>query len=63
MTERDEAKAVMKSAVKEAIKEFLQEKWKAGTSKLGEWLIGVVAAAILGALVYLILWANGWRQP
>lgn len=60
MTDRDEA---MKTAVKEALKEWLEEKWTAGTSMLGKWFLGAIAAAILAALVYLILWANGWRQP
>lgn len=53
--ERDEA---MKTAVKEAIKEWLDEKF----AMLGKWTLGSLAALGLAALVYLILWANGWRQ-
>lgn len=60
MTDRD---AEMKIAVKEALKEWLDERWTRYTSSLGKWVLGIVAAGILAALVYLILWANGWRQP
>lgn len=48
-----------KAAVKEAIKEWLDEQF----AKLGKWTLGSLAALGLAALVYLILWANGWRQP
>jgi len=53
----------MKAAVKEAIKEFLEEKWKEYTSSIGKWFLGIVAAALLGALLWLVLTANGWRAP
>jgi flagellar biosynthesis/type III secretory pathway M-ring protein FliF/YscJ len=53
----------MKAAAKEAIKEFLDEKWTHLTSRVGKWALGCIAAAVVAALVYLILWANGWRQP
>lgn len=53
----------MKLAVKEALKEWLDEKWTAFAGNFTKWALGVLGAAILAALVYLILWANGWRQP
>jgi uncharacterized iron-regulated membrane protein len=53
----------MKVAVKEAIKEFLEEKWRDVTSSLGQWVLGLIAAAALAGIVYFIAWANGWRQP
>lgn len=59
MVDRD----VMKIAAKEAFKEFLEEKWTQVTSSFGKWVLGMFAAAMVAALVYLILWANGWRQP
>lgn len=60
MSEQDEA---MKAAVKEAIREFLEDKWTRATSAVGKWFLGALAAAIVSALAYLILWANGWRLP
>lgn len=49
----------MKNAVKEALKEWLDEKFTA----FGKWAAVSVAAMALAALVYFILWAHGWRQP
>jgi uncharacterized iron-regulated membrane protein len=60
LSERDEE---MKAAVKEAIKEFLEEKWRDVTSSFGKWALGLIAAAALAGIVYFIAWANGWRQP
>ena len=58
-----EPDAAMKVAVKEAIKEFLEEKWTSVTSTFGKWAIGVIAAAALAGIVYFIAWANGWKHP
>lgn len=52
----------MKAAVKEALKEWLDEKWTEYTSTFGKWALGMVAAAALAALVWLILTANGWKH-
>lgn len=49
----------MKSAVKEALKEWLDEKF----TTFGKWALGSLAALGLAAFVYFILWAHGWRQP
>ena len=54
MTIEDE----MKRAMKEAIREWLDAQFV----KLGKWSLAGFAAAALAALLYLILWANGWRH-
>lgn len=60
MTEKDNA---MKAAVKEAIKEFLYERWTEFAGSFTKWALRLLGAAILSAFVYLILWSNGWRHP
>jgi hypothetical protein len=54
---RDEE--AMKSAVKEALKEWLDEKF----STFGKWAAASLAALVLAAFVLFVLWANGWKQP
>lgn len=49
----------MKAAVKEALKEWLNER----AAVVGWWSISMLAAAALAALVWLILAAHGWRVP
>jgi hypothetical protein len=56
MTDRDDT---MKAAVKEALKEWLDEKFVA----FGKWSLASLAALGLAALVYFILTANGWKHP
>lgn len=56
MGESDEA---MKAAVKEALKEWLDEKF----TTFGKWTLTAVAASALAGIVFFILWASGWRQP
>lgn len=51
-------KIEMKSAVKEAIKEWLDSKFL----EFGKWTFRSLMAAALGAMAYLILWANGWGR-
>jgi ABC-type multidrug transport system permease subunit len=53
----------MKAAVKEALKEWLDERWMQYTSTIGKWMLGMLSAAALAAVLYLILWSNGWKQP
>jgi hypothetical protein len=48
----------MKAALKEALKEWLDEKF----SSLGKWALGSIAAAGLAALVYFILTTSGWQK-
>lgn len=48
----------IKAALKEALREWLDEKFAA----FGKWSLGGIAAASLGALVYFILSAQGWHK-
>lgn len=47
-----------KQLVKDALKEWLDEKWSA----LGKWSAKGIAAMILSALAYLWLTQHGWRS-
>lgn len=47
-----------KEAVKEALKEWLDEKF----IELGKWSFGALFALILATMIYFILWANGWHN-
>ena len=49
-----ESKAVMK----DALKEWLDQKY----TDFGKWSFGALMAAILGAVIYFILSANGWTK-
>jgi hypothetical protein len=48
----------LKQVTKEALKEWLDEKFIV----FGKWTITTVLAAALAALTYFILWANNWVQ-
>lgn len=48
----------LKDATKEAIKEWLDEKF----IQLGKWSAGAIAAATLAGLTYFVLKMNGWRH-
>ena len=47
-----------KDALKEALKEWLDEKF----AMFGKWSMASIAAAGLAALAWLILTANGWHR-
>ena len=49
---------VTKEAVKEALKEWLDEQF----ARVGKWTVHGIIAAALAALVYFILVHNGWKQ-
>lgn len=49
---------VTKEAVKEALKEWLDEQF----ARVGKWTVHGILAVALAALVYFILVHNGWRQ-
>jgi tryptophan synthase beta subunit len=49
----------MKDAVKEALKEWLDDKF----STFGKWAAVTLAALGLAAFVYFVLWAHGWKAP
>lgn len=48
----------MKKAFKDALKEWLDEKF----TEFGKWSLGGIAAMALAGLVYFILKMNGWHQ-
>lgn len=48
----------MKRVMKDALKEWLDEKFSA----FGKWSFGAVGAMALAALTYFILWINGWTK-
>lgn len=54
----DERKRLVKEAFKEAFKEWLDDKF----TTLGKWTARAIAALALGALLYFILWVNGWHK-
>ena len=47
-----------KEIVKEAISEWLDDKFKL----LGRWKVGGFIASTVALLGYLILWTNGWHK-
>lgn len=51
--DKEEQKAVLK----EALREWMDEKF----ASLGKWTLGTLASLTLAAIVYFILWANGWK--
>lgn len=53
MTDRD-----TKDALKEALKEWLDDKF----ASFGKWSFGTLAAVGLASLVYFILLMNGWHR-
>jgi predicted ferric reductase len=50
---------IVKAAMKEGLKEWLDEKF----STLGKWSAGTFAALALVAVVWLILRSQGWQAP
>jgi hypothetical protein len=52
-------RGLTKEVVKEALKEWLDEKF----ALVGKWTVQGIVAAALAALVYFILAWNGWKQP
>lgn len=52
-------KQELKEIVKQAIREWLDEKF----AQFGRWSIGALAALILAALLYWTLAMHGWRPP
>lgn len=57
--QREDNKRVVKEAFKEALKEWLDEKF----TDFGKWSLGGIAALILSLIVYMILVTHGWRAP
>lgn len=55
---KDEEQRAIKEAAKQAIREFLDEKF----STFGKWSLGAIAAMALAALTYFILSTHGWHK-
>jgi hypothetical protein len=55
----DDDREADKQVVKEALKEWLDEKFM----EFGKWTISGIAALVLAAIAYMILVAHGWRAP
>lgn len=53
-----ENRAEAKEVQKEAIKEWIDEKF----AQFGKYSLGAAAAATIGALTYFILTMNGWHR-
>lgn len=56
--DQDPLHGITKAAVKEAIKEWLDEQFV----KVGKWTVHGIVAMSLAALVYFILLHNGWKH-
>jgi hypothetical protein len=56
--DHDDRKQFIKDAMKEAMKEWLDEK----IMSFGKWSLRAIGAAIIVALVYFILTVNGWSH-
>lgn len=56
--EKRAADAAMKAAVKEGLREWLDEKYSA----FGRFSLHGLMAAGLGGLVFLALWSQGWHK-
>ena len=58
----EERKKFIKDAMKEAFKEYLEEK----TTQFGKWSMRTIFAAVfssvLVALIYFVLTINGWQH-
>lgn len=48
----------VKLAMKDAIKEWLDERF----AEFGRWTMNAILAALFAALIYFIAYQNGWRH-
>ncbi len=54
----EDRKKFIKEALKEAFKEYMDEK----IQSFGKWSLRTLAAAIIMALLYFLLTINGWQH-
>jgi hypothetical protein len=55
--------AAMKQAVKEGLKEWLDEKWTEFSGNFTKWALGMFAAAVFAGVIWLVLKSQGWQAP
>ena len=55
----DEHAVERKALIKEALHEWLEEKY----AQWGRWTLSAFIAMLLGAFIYFILWTQGWHKP
>lgn len=60
MTEVDDEK--QKALIKEAIKEWLDDKLAKVNETVGKWFLRTVAVLFVAALAYFTLMAQGWHR-
>lgn len=60
MTDIDDEK--QKALIKEAIKEWLDDKLAKVNETVGKWFIRTVAALFVAAMAYFTLMAHGWHR-
>jgi hypothetical protein len=53
----------MKQAVKEGLKEWLDEKWTEFSGNFTKWALGMFAAAVFAGVIWLVLKSQGWQAP
>lgn len=56
--EKIDHERIYKEAVREALKEWLDEKF----TLVGKWTVNSVLAVMLAAMVYFVLAFNGWKH-
>lgn len=54
-----ESNGNVKAMLKEALKEWLDEKY----ADAGRWTVNGLIIAAIGVLGYLLLWKSGWTPP
>jgi hypothetical protein len=54
-----ETNGEIKALLKEALKEWLDEKYAAA----GRWTVNGLLVALVGAACWMILWKAGWTPP
>lgn len=54
----EEMKEIQKQAIKEGIKEWMDQQYQ----KFGKWALGMFFSAVFFALIYFILTTNGWHK-
>lgn len=58
MSDLKRSSSVVKDAVREALHEWLDEKYAA----FGRWSFHGLVAACIGGMVFAFLWSQGWHK-